>query len=341
MFDLEKITRQNVLRMKPYSSARTEFSGTGSIFLDANENPFGTYNRYPDPFQGELKKEISALRNMPVENIFIGNGSDEVIDLLFRVFCNPKNDSVLIFPPTYGMYEVSAAINDVNVVSVQLEADFSIDLTKSENLLADPTLKMIFICAPNNPTGNSPERSQILGLIEKFSGIVVIDEAYIDFSDKKSYADLTSKFPNLVVTQTMSKAWGLASARIGWCFANENIIALLNKVKPPYNVSGPNQELALETLRNRERFQQNLAEIIGQREWLSQRLGELDSVQRVFPSDTNFLLVELENARLIYDKLVENGIIVRNRHSVVRNCLRITVGTESENQKLIETLKSF
>lgn len=341
MFDLKTITRKNVREMKPYSSARNEFNGIGNIFLDANENPFGDYNRYPDPFQNELKNEISALREIPVENIFIGNGSDETIDLLFRIFCQPKEDRVLAFNPTYGMYEVSAALNEVEISYQSLGADFEIEVPEEVSLANDPTLKIIFICSPNNPTGNSMDRNKVLKILERFPGIVVVDEAYIDFSREKSFAQLIPKFPNLIVTQTMSKAWGLASARIGWCFAQKEIVSLLNKVKPPYNVSGPNQEVALKTLKSREAFEQNLREIIQQRDWLTEKLEQLQFVQRVFPSDANFLLVEVENALEIYEQLVQAGIIVRNRQSVVRNCLRITVGSKAENETLINTLKTF
>ena len=341
MFDLTKIARENILNLLPYSSARDEFSGEDGIFLDANENPYGNLNRYPDPFQKALKKRIGEVRSISSEQIFIGNGSDEVIDILFRIFCNPGKDKALTFSPTYGMYDVSAAINDVELVKVPLDAAFAIDLDAVLPVLKDENLKLVFICSPNNPTGNSLSLEAIETILQNCKGIVLIDEAYIDFSSQASLVNLINKYDNLVVSQTFSKAWGLAAARVGIAFTNKAILNLMNKVKPPYNVSALNQQAALDTLNNTAQFDSNLESILQQKEMLKAELEQLDIVEQVYPSDANFFLVKVNDADGIYAQLVADKIIVRNRNKVVNNCIRITVGTAKENNTLINGLKKL
>ncbi|MBC7798359.1 MAG: histidinol-phosphate transaminase [Pyrinomonadaceae bacterium] len=346
-FDLSAIVRDNIKNLTAYSSARKEFNGTNAVFLDANENSFGSpietdYSRYPDPLQLEIKRIIADWNGVLPQQIFIGNGSDEAIDLLIRAFCEPKIDQIIITPPTYGMYEVSANINDVNVKSVLLDEDFQLSPDKVLENVGDST-KIIFLCSPNNPTGNSLQRNSILKVIENFKGIVVIDEAYIHFSDKHSFINDLQHFQNLVVMQTFSKAWGLAGLRVGIAFASVEIIELLNKIKPPYNVSQIAQEALLKALKNRESVKKVVSEIVEQRNLLRSNLLELPIVSDVYPSDANFLLVKTIAANRIYSFLVDEKIIVRNRSNVelCENCLRITVGTESENQSLITALKAF
>jgi len=341
MFELNNIVRKNILSLKPYSSARDEFSGTEGIFLDANENPYGTYNRYPDPYQLELKSLVAKEKGIELTNIFVGNGSDEVIDLLFRIFCQPGTDKALTFSPTYGMYEVSAAINDVMIIKVPLNQNLDIESDAISPYLNDEHLKLICICSPNNPTGNTFSKPVIEEILTNFNSIVLVDEAYIDFSKEESLICMIEKYPNLVVSQTMSKAWGLAAARVGFAYANAAVIKLMNKVKPPYNISGPNQKNALITLENREQYEKNLRSILIEKALLKKALESIQIVLKVFPSEANFFLVRFENADFIYNKLVEEKIIVRNRNTVVENCIRITVGTSRENQKLIEELKKI
>lgn len=341
MFELKKLVRKNILELKPYSSARDEFSGKDGIFLDANENPFGTLNRYPDPYQQELKSILATQKGGKENQLFVGNGSDEVIDLLFRVFCNPGQDKAVTFSPTYGMYDVSAAINDVELLKLPLTETFQIDVDTALNEIVKRDVKLTFVCSPNNPTGNAFPRKDVEQLLKNASGIVVVDEAYIDFSKTDSLIDLIDAYPNLVVTQTMSKARGLAAARVGFAFANEEIITLLNKVKPPYNVSGLNQQAAIEALSNNELYESNVKIIIAQREELKQKLSNLDAVVKIYPTDANFLLVEFNNADDIYEKLIKRKIIVRNRAKVVNNCIRISIGTPVENNQLITELKQI
>jgi histidinol-phosphate aminotransferase len=341
MFDLNKITRANIQGLKPYSSARDEFSGSDGIFLDANENPFGELNRYPDPYQQELKQVIKEYRNVDINNIFVGNGSDEIIDLLFRVFCSPSKDKALTFSPTYGMYDVTANINDIELIKIKLNADFDIDYSTLEPFISDSNLKLILICSPNNPTGNCPDIDTIERILKTFNGIVLIDEAYIDFSNEKSFVELIDTYPNMIVSQTMSKAWGLASARVGIAYADSAIIDLLNKVKPPYNVSDLNQQAAIEAINRKGIYQKNKTQILKEKEKLYSRLSELEIVTKIYPSEANFFLVETKNANQVYKELVKQKIIVRNRNNVVRNCIRITVGTADENQILIQALKSI
>ncbi len=339
MFNLENIVRKNILALSPYSSARDEYKGKEAIFLDANENPFGNLNRYPDPKQLALKNKLSEIKGIGEENIFIGNGSDEVIDLAFRIFCEPGKDKALCFTPTYGMYEVSAAINNIELIKIPLNENFQIALDLTNQYLANECLKLIFICSPNNPTGNNVDH--IEKIIEQFKGIVFIDEAYIDFSESDSFIQKIKNYPNIIVSQTLSKAWGLAAIRVGTAYANEKIIALYNKVKPPYNVSKLNQEAALEALHGIDTFELNKKNILKERERLIENLSNIKLVKKIYPSDANFMLVEVDDANSLYEALVLDKFIIRNRNSVIRNCLRITVGNKDENEQLIMALNKY
>lgn len=338
MFDLQKILRKNIRNLQPYSSARSEYAGTG-IFLDANENPFGKLNRYPDPGQHSLKQKISEIKLVPAENIFIGNGSDEAIDLIIRIFCTPASDKVLTFTPTYGMYEVSAAINDIEVLEVPLNKDFHIDMALLNKVIDDEKLKIIFICSPNNPTGNC--LNHVEEVLQRFKGVVVVDEAYIDFAQRPSFVNKLNKYPNLIVIQTLSKAWGLAAARVGITYTSTDIITYLNKAKPPYNVSRLNQDAALQALNDMPTFENNKTKLLQQRGMLSTQLDQLPVVKKVFPSDANFLLVETTDASRIYKALQAQHIIVRNRNHVVQNCIRISIGSPEENRQLINAMKQI
>jgi len=346
-FDLNKLVRENIKKLKPYSSARSEFSGTARVYLDANENSYGSplttwYNRYPDPLQWEVKKKISTIKNVPAEQMLLGNGSDECIDLLIRAFCNPGKDSILICPPTYGMYEVYAHINDVPVKGVPLLPDFQLNLEGIEAAI-DDTVKIIFLCSPNNPTGNSLEREDIEIVLNNFEGIVVLDEAYINYSRQRSFLAELNEYPNLVVMQTFSKAWGLAALRLGMTFASQVIIEVLNKIKPPYNINQSTQELVLKALENLEDVNAMTRETVKERVVLVKALATLPFVKKIYPSDANFILVRVEDANGTYDFLKSKGIIVRNRNSVIlcEGCLRITIGTEFQNKELVETLKQY
>jgi histidinol-phosphate aminotransferase len=339
MFILENLVRKNILQLQPYSSARDEYTGTQGIYLDANENPFGNLNRYPDPKQIALKKRVSEIKNIHPENIFIGNGSDEAIDLLFRIFCNPGVDQALTFTPTYGMYTVSAAINQVHLVQLNLDETFQINFNTLDNYLKDETLKLIFICSPNNPTGNNIHHLE--RVLKNFQGIVVVDEAYIDFSESPSYLSQLHQYPNLVIIQTLSKAWGLAAARVGMAYASKNIVDIFNKVKPPYNVSALNQQAALDALNDVAGFEKNKKILLEQKLWLENELKSVSVIKKIYPSNTNFILVETPDANSIYQQLVGQGLIVRNRHSLIKNCLRITVGNPVENEQLLNALKKI
>ncbi|MCT3806039.1 histidinol-phosphate transaminase [Elizabethkingia anophelis] len=338
-FNLENLVRPNILKLKPYSSARDEYKGSTGVFLDANENPFGNLNRYPDPYQKEVKEKLSALKSIPVSQIFLGNGSDEVIDLVFRIFCTPGRDKALVFTPTYGMYEVSANINDTELLQLPLNSDFQIDKESIIPFLKDENLKLIFICSPNNPTGNSIENVDFI--LENFNGIVFVDEAYIDFSTQKSWAEKLSQYPNLIISQTFSKARGLAAVRVGIAYSSPEIIALFNKTKPPYNVSQLNQEAALIALLDDKRYQSEIKTILGEKERLEKELLQLSVIKKIYPSDANFILVEVNDADGIYNNLVQQKIITRNRNSVIAGCIRITIGTTEENNQLIEALKAY
>ncbi|MCS6874459.1 MAG: histidinol dehydrogenase [Pyrinomonadaceae bacterium] len=342
-FSLERLVRENVKNLKPYSSARSEFNLKTHILLDANENSFGSpilpaYNRYPDPLQLDVKGKIAQMQAVEPGEIFLGNGSDEVIDLLLRIFCHPQRDAVIICPPTYGMYEVLARINEVKVRKVPLTDDFELDIKGIRNQFF-PDTKLIFICSPNNPTGNAFSSQEILQLASEFEGLVIVDEAYAEFSTRKSLISEIRTFKNLVVLRTFSKAWGLAGLRVGMAFADARVIELLNKVKPPYNISQPSQELLLQALQNRKVVDEMTNEIIRQREWLSYQLRQISCVETVFPSEANFILVRFKDAEAVYRFLLQEGIVVRNRSSECQNCLRITVGTEQENKALVEALR--
>ncbi|AQX51099.1 histidinol-phosphate transaminase [Elizabethkingia anophelis] len=338
-FNLENLVRPNILKLKPYSSARDEYKGSTGVFLDANENPFGNLNRYPDPYQKEVKEKLSALKSIPVSQIFLGNGSDEVIDLVFRIFCTPGRDKALVFTPTYGMYEVSANINDTELLQLPLNSDFQIDKESIIPFLKDENLKLIFICSPNNPTGNSIENVDFI--LENFNGIVFVDEAYIDFSTQKSWAEKLSQYPNLVISQTFSKARGLAAVRVGIAYSSPEIIALFNKTKPPYNVSQLNQEAALIALLDAKKYQSEIKTILAEKERLEKEFLQLSLIKKIYPSDANFILVEVNDADGIYNNLVQQKIITRNRNSVIAGCIRITIGTTEENNQLIAALKAY
>jgi histidinol-phosphate aminotransferase len=347
MFNLDNLLRDNIKRLVPYSSARDEFKGEASVFLDANENSFGSplpvaYNRYPDPLQWKVKYKLADIKGVPPQNIFLGNGSDEAIDVLYRAFCNPGVDNVILCPPTYGMYEVSANINDVVIRKVSLTPDFQLDIPPLQQAIDEHT-KMIFICSPNNPTGNSIHREDIELLLNNFDGIVVIDEAYINFARQKTFIQELTEYPNLVVLQTLSKAWGLAALRVGMAFASEDIINVMNKVKPPYNINQAAQELALQALDNIGSVNEWIREIVIERDKLAAGFAQLPQVTTVYPSDANFILVKTTDANGIYNQLVEQGIIVRNRSKVelCAGCLRITVGTPAENIQLLAAMEQL
>jgi histidinol-phosphate aminotransferase len=347
MFDINKLLRNNIKSLTAYSSARDEYQGEASVFLDANENAFGSpleqpYNRYPDPLQFQVKKRISEIKGVPLRNIFLGNGSDEAIDILFRCFCNPGVDNVILVPPTYGMYEVSANINDIEIKRVALTTEYQLDLDGIAEVIDDHT-KLIFICSPNNPTGNSMNRDDVETILANFNGIVVVDEAYINFSRQKSFIQELTEYANLVVLQTLSKAWGLAGLRVGMAFASEEIIEVMNKVKPPYNINEASQQLALKALQNIEQVNSWTKAILVQRDRLVLELKNYDFVLDIFPSDANFILVKTSDPKGIYNFLVQKGIIVRDRSKVdlCEGCLRITIGTPNENKILLQTLKDF
>lgn len=333
MDSIINLIRKNILSLTPYSSARDEYKSNLGIFLDANENPFGNLNRYPDPYQWRLKQILSSQKKVGIENIIIGNGSDEIIDLVQRVFCEPNEDAVIICPPTYGMYEVYANINNLEIISIPLTDDFQLN---SDAILATKA-KILYLCSPNNPTGNSLKNLEYI--IANFNGIVFLDEAYIDFSEQTSLVSKIKHYPNLIVSQTFSKARGLAAARIGIAYANETIISVMNKVKPPYNVSQLNQEAAVQSLADEADFKSKVQLLISERELLKQSLQALVFVTKIYPSEANFLLVEMENATAIYNSLIEQQIITRNRSSVVENTIRITIGTPRENQQLLYALQ--
>ena len=347
MFNLDSILRNNIKRLVPYSSARDEFKGKASIFLDANENSLGSplmkwYNRYPDPLQMKVKEKLSGIKGISSDHIFLGNGSDECIDLLIRAFCEPGVDNIIICPPTYGMYEVSANINDVLIKKVPLTPEFQLNLEAIANNIDDNT-KLIFLCSPNNPTGNSLDRGDVETLLNNYWGLVVIDEAYINFSRSKSFIQELPEYPNLVVMQTLSKAWGLAALRLGMAFASQEIIKIFNRIKPPYNINQATQELVLQALDNVEEVNAMIREIVAGRQWLEAELPALPVVRKVYPSDANFLLVKVTEPLNIYRYLLDQGIVVRDRSRVelCEGCLRITVGSPAENEALVKALGNF
>jgi histidinol-phosphate aminotransferase len=341
---INDLVRPNILKMKAYSSARDEFKGAASVFLDANENPFDNdgLNRYPDPLAMKVKSELSKIKGVPAQQMFLGNGSDEVIDVLVRIFCEPRVDNIVILPPTYGMYQVSADTCDVEVIKFNLTTDFQ---PKADDILrgVNERSKILFLCSPNNPSANSFDKALIDALLWGFKGIVVIDEAYIDFSTQPSWTTRLAEFPNLVVMQTFSKAWGLAAIRCGMAFASREIIDLMNKVKPPYNVNELTQRAALKALKKVKKTRGLVAEILAEREKLAEILRGLDWVERVYPSDANFLLVKIPDANSMYDALLTKGVVVRNRANVAlcEGCLRITIGTAEENKALVAAMTAI
>jgi len=356
-FDLNNILRENIKKLIPYSSARDEYKGKEGIFLDANENSFGSplsspegggpgarsYNRYPDPLQLKLKEKISTIKGLPIENIFLGNGSDEAIDILFRAFCRPGVDNVIICPPTYGMYEVSANINEVGLHKVNLLPEtFQLD---TQNILRaiDANTKLFFVCCPNNPTGNGVKWNDIKTVLENFKGLVIVDEAYINFASYRSLIPELLNYPNLVILQTLSKAWGLAGLRVGMAFASQQIIDVFNKVKAPYNVNIVSQQIAIEALENMEQVNAWIKTIVEERKRVAGALEKMSFVEKVYPSEANFILTRVDNAQKLYDHLVQQQIVVRDRSkvSLCEGCLRITIGTEEENKKLLTALSCY
>ncbi|MGJ1434015.1 histidinol-phosphate transaminase [Sphingobacterium spiritivorum] len=346
-FNLTDLLRDNIKNLVPYSSARDEFKGEASILIDANENAFGSplnhnYNRYPDPLQHQVKDKLSHIKGVPAANMFLGNGSDEAIDILFRAFCRPGVDNVILVPPTYGMYEVSANINDVAFKKVNLTKEYQLDLDGIQEAV-DAYTKLIFICSPNNPTGNAINRKDIELILNNFHGIVVVDEAYINFSQTRSFTQELAEYPNLVVLQTLSKAWGLAALRLGMAFASKEIIEVFNKIKPPYNINQATQDIVLEALNQVDQVNAWIKETVSERELLVKELVKIGYVQYITPSDANFILVRMDDPRGLYTYLVQHGIIVRDRSKVelCEGCLRITVGTPDENKILLEKMTAF
>lgn len=340
---IKNLIRKNIQSMVPYTSARDEFDGEAEVYLDANESPFKTdSNRYPDPLQRKVKEQIALLKGIDTSSIFLGNGSDEAIDLLIRAFCKPGEDSILVTEPTYGMYEVCARVQDVGVNKTRLTDDFDLQYEVIKSLNND-SVKIIFICSPNNPTGNVFDKANIIKLLEEFQGLVVVDEAYIDFADDVGFLPVIGTYKNLVVLQTFSKAWGLAGIRLGMCFADREIIDVLNKIKYPYNINSVTQRIALDSIQYPERVNSIVEMVLKEREMLNDELSKMKMVEKVFPSQANFLLVRFKDAKVVYNYLREQRIIVRDRSSTVlcENCLRITVGTEEENRKLVNALKIY
>ncbi|MBT8302807.1 MAG: histidinol-phosphate transaminase [Maribacter sp.] len=344
-FKINRIIRKNVKGLKPYSSARDEYisDGTDMVFLDANENPFDNgVNRYPDPQQRSLKVVLAQQKGVSADNLLLGNGSDEVLDLIFRAFCEPYKDNVITMPPTYGMYKVLSGINAVDNREVLLTKGFELDVDGILRIV-DANSKVLFICSPNNPTGNNFDEKAIAKLLNEFSGLVVIDEAYIDFAANESWLKRLGEFPNLIITQTLSKAYGMAGIRLGLCFASQEIIAVLNKIKPPYNVNQLTQERALSQILKSDLIKLEIVEILEQKSSLLKVLSEIDFIEEIYPSDANFVLVRVDNANRRYRQLLDRGLVVRNRTNqpLCENTLRFTIGTKSENLKLISALKDL
>ena len=344
-FDVNKLVRKNIQNMKSYSSARDEFKdfNTEMIFLDANENPFENgVNRYPDPQQNSVKLALAELKKVNVNQILLGNGSDEVLDLLFRAFCEPNKDNVITLPPTYGMYGVLADLNAIENREILLNSEFQPNV-KSILECVDVNTKIIFLCSPNNPTGNSFSEIAVMELLEKFNGLIVLDEAYIDFSKNESWLTKFEKYPNLVITQTLSKAFGMAGIRVGILYASAAIIAIVNKIKPPYNINVLSQEKALERIINIDKYKTEIQTILDNKRDLIEQLSEIKYIKNIFPSDANFVLIKVDNASKRYNQLIDFGIVIRNRtsQSLCENCLRITIGTKSENEKLINVLRTL
>ncbi|MBT8219169.1 MAG: histidinol-phosphate transaminase [Bacteroidia bacterium] len=341
--DIKALVRESIWNLQGYSSARHEYDGVADIFLDANENPYQSeINRYPDPFQLKLKDRLSEIKHIVPDRIFIGNGSDEAIDLIIRIFCEPDKDNIIIFPPTYGMYKVSADINNVKTIKSSLTADYQINTSDALSKINAHT-KVAFICSPNNPTGNIMKRSDVLHFIKNFNGITVIDEAYIDFSDGPGYSDWIDQNPGLIILQTLSKAWGAAGIRLGIAMSNEVVIGLLNKVKPPYNVNSLSQQRALEVLSDEADFNARVNQIKRERERVAESLLSMELVRKVHPSEANFLLVEMDRAAQLFRYLREKGVVIRDRTRthLCNDCLRITIGLPQENDRLLEEIGIF
>ncbi len=341
--NLQKLLRHNISKLQPYSCARDEFKGQASVYLDANENPYNTpFNRYPDPLQWEIKEIISSQKNIGIENIFLGNGSDEPIDLLYRAFCEPRIDNVVAIEPTYGMYKVCANINDVEYRTTLLDGDFEFSADKLLEV-TDENTKLVWLCSPNNPTGNSLNPAEIKKVLKKFNGIMIIDEAYIDFSSQESFVTQLPNYPNLVILQTFSKAWGSAAIRLGMAFADKEIIQVLNKIKYPYNINILTQQQAFKLLQHPERTKQWVKTLLSERKVLIEELKKLPLVENIYPTDANFILIKVPDANDLYHYLLQKGIVVRNRSniSLCLNSLRITVGTPDENRVLLEELKKY
>lgn len=343
MFDLNTLIRQNIRNLKPYSSARDEFKGTEGIFLDANENPYNTpYNRYPDPLQWNVKNKLASIKGIEPNQIFLGNGSDEAIDILIRAFCEPNVDNIVSIDPSYGMYQVCADINAVEFRKVPLTKDFMLDCSAITEAI-DGNTKLVFLCSPNNPTSNSFDTGEMLSIADNFKGILVVDEAYIDFSSQPSLINALSLYPNLVILQTFSKAWGMAGLRMGIAYASEDIIKIFNKIKYPYNINTLSQKLIFEALNETEDKDIWVQEIIQQRKNLVQRLKDIRIVEKIYPSDANFILVRITNARKVFEYLIDNKIITRDRSKVAlcEDCIRITIGKDEENNALVEALNKY
>lgn len=345
MKKVQDLVRENIKSLKPYSSARDEFKEFTSdmVFLDANENPFlNGVNRYPDPQQIALKIELSKLKEIPINQILLGNGSDEVLDLIFRSFCEPKTDNVLTLPPTYGMYKVLANINNVEEREINLTDDFQPNIEEILNI-EDENSKILFLCSPNNPSGNSFSNNSIEILLKTFNGLVVIDEAYIDFSSQKSWLTRLNEFPNLVITQTLSKAYGMAGIRLGICYASSEIIAILNKIKPPYNINELTQQKAIKRVLAKSQVQHEIEIILEERKKLLQQLKSISFIEKIYPTDANFILVKVDDASKRYSQLIEKGIVIRNRTTqpLCENTLRLTIGTKNENKLLMKALREI
>lgn len=341
MTDIKQYIRPSMLKLQAYSSARNEFQAENGVFLDANENPFGTLNRYPDPLQNKLKKRLSQLKNVNPSQLFIGNGSDELIDLLIRISCEPNQDKIGILSPTYGMYKVLADLNSIELVDYKLNAEFQLTQELVDSICSNQSLKLMMICSPNNPTGNCLDTKLLEQLFQRFNGIILIDEAYIDFSEQKSWIERMEEFQNCIISQTFSKAYGLANARVGIAYGSEELIGLLTKIKAPYNVSGLNQTAALNALDRIEEIHSEIAMIKQEREKLKKELNKLSVIKKIYPSEANFILVEVENSEIVYVALLAQGIVVRNRSKDVKNTIRISIGTPGENIQVIKAIKNI
>ncbi|MDM1508964.1 histidinol-phosphate transaminase [Myroides odoratimimus] len=339
--NINELVRPNIKALSPYTSAKDEYKGEQGIFLDANENPFGTVNRYPDPYQVELKKTISQIKGGNPDQLFLGNGSDEAIDLAYRIFCEPSKDKAIVFTPTYGMYEVYANINAVELITLPLDDVFQIEQGLVELYLETPTVKLMFICSPNNPTGNLIEKETVISLLKRFKGIVIIDEAYIDFSKEASWLEELSQYGNLIILQTLSKGWGMAGLRIGMAWMSEEVLYYFNKVKSPYNLSISNQQQAIELLSDTVGFKERISLLLNEKERLIRELKTFSMTQFIYPSEANYLLVKFDKADRLYQELIDRQIVVRNRSKVVENTLRISIGTPEENNELITALKTI